>query len=217
VLVLAAGAAACSGDDGSAGGGGGDFCELARRADEAGDVYDAALAAGDPAELQAAVDEALAAAQAAAEVAPTEIADTVATVLDAQERTADLLAASDFDVGVALLDDEFVALARDDEVFAARTRLDAFLEERCSIAPDSSAPRPEFTLSDDPTTAADQFVRLYEIGSGVELEADARACLVRELGALSPDDLQAVIAGTPSEDASIAVGIAFSTCEVVPG
>lgn len=213
-VLVALTATACSGNDGSAEGG--DFCALARQADVAGDRYDEALAAGGSTELRAATQAALAAAEAAAAAAPSEIAETAATVLDAQRRMRVLLEASDYDVGVALLDDEFVSLARDDELLAARSALDSFLEERCGIAPDSSAPRQAFPLSDDPTTAAEQVVRLYEIGSGAELDAEARSCLVRELTSVARDDLAAIVAGTPSEQASVAVALAFSTCEIVP-
>lgn len=211
--------AACSGDDQGTQPGRpdeADFCALADAADRAGDRYDQALASGSADELRQATTAALETARAAASGAPAEIAETVEVVLDGQERMFEVLERAGFDVGEALLDDEFVELATDEDLLAARGRLDAYLSDRCGIAPDTSAPRPNFVLADDPATAAEQFLRLYEIGSGVTITSQQRACLVRELSTMSRDELAGIVAGEPTEESSVRLGVAFVNCDFVP-
>ncbi len=222
VVLAVAGLAvvACSGDDQATQPGGSaeaDFCALADAADRAGDRYDQALASGAADELRQAITAALEAARAAASAAPAELAETIEVVLDGQERMFEVLERAGFDVGEALLDDEFVELATGEDLLAARGRLDAYLSDRCGITPDTSLPRPNFVLSDDPARAAEQFLRLYEIGSGVTITSEQRACLVRELAKLSRDDLASIVAGDASEESSVKLGLAFVACDFVPG
>jgi hypothetical protein len=226
---------ACGSDDGDSASGGdaADFCTFAKAADSSGDAASDALDAGDPAGIEAAFTAALADAEKAAELAPPEIADVVDTVVDGQTRIVAVLERNDWDLTAALSDDEFQSLATDETFENASNDLDEFLETECGIPADGSASTEDTTASDsdegstgtidlgngDAAAAIDQFLSLYEIGSGTKLTDDQRACLKDELdGELSSEDLSAVAnGGEPSNDVAMALGLAFINCDVVTG
>jgi hypothetical protein len=223
---------ACGGDDGADGNtAAGDFCTFAKAADSSGQAASGALDAGDPAGIEAALTAALADAERAAELAPDDIADTVDKVVDGQARIIGVLERNDWDLTAALADDEFQSLATDESFDRANDELDEYLETACGIpadgdastddttAPDSSA-EPSGTIdlgNGDAAAAIDQFLSLYEIGSGTELSDEQRECLKAELdGELTSEDLSAVAnGGEPSNDVALALGTAFLACDVI--
>lgn len=232
LLLIACG----GGDDGDSASGGdaADFCTFAKAADSSGDSASDALDAGDPAGIEAALTAALADAEQAAELAPAEIADTVDKLLDGQTRIVAVLERNDWDLTAALSDDEFQSLATDESIENASNELDAYLETECGIPADGSSSTEDTTATSDTAAgsggtidlgngdaeaAIDQFLSLYEIGSGTKLTDDQRACLKDELnGELTSEDLSAVAnGGEPSNDVAMALGLAFISCDVVTG
>jgi hypothetical protein len=146
-----------------------------------------------------------------------------------------VLERNDWDLTSALSDDEFQSLATDESFERASEELDQFLESECGIPADGDS-NTEDTVdgatdaTDGPTgtidlgngdaaAAIDQFLSLYEIGSGTKLTDEQRDCLTAELdGELSSEDLSAVAnGGEPSNDVALALGTAFITCDVIAG
>jgi len=146
VLALASLAlVACGDDDKSSGGGGvraataveGDaFCTAAAAADVAGDSTSVAIDAGDPTGIKSAVDAAVAAAQAAQKLAPTDIAATVDNVVKVQLDIRDLFASNDYDLAAVAQDPAFAEMQADASVDETATELDTYLEDKCGIVAD---------------------------------------------------------------------------------
>lgn len=144
VLALASFALAACGDDDESGSGaraatatkGDAFCTAAAAADETGDGTSAALESGDPAVIKASVDASVAAAQAAQKLAPTDIAATVASVIEAQILVRDLFASNDYDLAAVAQDPAFEELQANTEMADASTELDTYLEDKCGITAD---------------------------------------------------------------------------------
>ena len=221
---------ACGGDDdgGDAGGADSDFCTLAKAADSSGDDASTALDSADPAQIEEALNAALADAERAAEIAPDDIKAAVEKVVDGQRQLIEGLERNDWDILAAIGDEEFAALIEDESFQEASDELDAYLETTCGIAQeddsatDSTTPvdgTTGFELSDDPEAALDQFLQLYEIGSGTELTDEQRTCLKDALGEeLSSEDLASVVnGGAVSDEITTAVGLAFVSCGATPG
>jgi hypothetical protein len=222
---------ACGGDDdgGDAGGADSDFCTLAKAADSSSDDASTALDTADPAKIEEALNAALADAERAAEIAPDDIKAAVEKVVDGQRQLIEGLERNDWDILAAIGDEDFAALIEDPSFQEASNELEAYLETTCGITPETDPEVTDdttaaggttgFELSDDPEAALDQFLQLYEIGSGTELTDEQRTCLKDALREdLSSEDLASVVnGGGVSDEVTTAVGLAFVTCGATPG
>jgi hypothetical protein len=237
VAAVSVALVACGGDDdGGGASSSGDFCTEARAADTSGDAVDAALDSGDPDAIKAAFDDALADAERAQDLAPDEIRDAVDTVVDGQRRLIELFGAEDFDVTAIFANEDFQTLIEDESFQTASDDLDAFLARECGIDGDGSADGSSDTPdtaatgdtdtggtgtidlgNGDPEAALDQFISLYEIGSGTELTDEQRTCLKDGLrDELTAEQLSEIAnSGNVSDDVTTALGLAFIQCDVL--
>jgi hypothetical protein len=224
IALVSLAATACGSDDEASSGTGPDseFCVAAKAADEAGTAVDRALDGGDPAELKPAFADALAKGKAAQKLAPDDIADTVADVVKGQEQLIALFEKDDYDLTKILANPDFQTLIDDERFSTASDKLDTYLADVCGIARDDtnsgSVPAGTIDLGNgDPEAALDQFISLYEIGSGTKLTDEQRTCLKDTLrDALSSDDLSSIVGGTPDDAVTTALGNAFISCKVTP-
>lgn len=118
---------AASGD----GGEGSPFCQAAQAAEDTGEEVN--LDTAPPEELEASVAAAIEAAKAAQSLAPDEIAGTIATLIEYQERFAAALAASDWDLAIAATSPELAEIGQDIDIQTAGTDLDTYLFENCGM------------------------------------------------------------------------------------
>lgn len=132
--------AACGGDDSAdrpeTATAGDEFCVAAEAADTAGDAAGTALDSGDPAAIEAAINEAVDKGKAAAALSPTDIEEVTSTVVEAQEALQKVLADNDWDVMKAITAPELQAVIENQEYADANDALDEYLADKCGIAID---------------------------------------------------------------------------------
>ena len=219
---------ACGGDDeperAATAEQGSEFCERAAEAESLGDAVNEAST--DPVKVEAAVTAAIAAGEATVAVAPTDIVEAMTRAVEYQQQIAELLEANDWDLIAAYGTEEGAALFSDEAAQDDRDEIRSYLEEKCGIEDDSeqpadtAAPDGGGTSIDLPDGAAgiDQFIDLYAIGTGTDVTADQRQCIQDELrDAVTVEQLELLIGGGVDEQAQIAVGIAFISCDVIEG
>ena len=172
------------------------FCEKARVVDSFSQELDDLAVDASGADVQKSLDGFLTSAEAALDRAPSEIEDTMSTVLVGVRKFRDLLAENDFDFAKALDDPDFAALIDDAKLTQASDELDAYLEKECGItaptdtaAPDASSPAgsdaPSVSegpaASDVPASSGDslaeQLADEFASGAGIELTPEQRSCV----------------------------------------
>lgn len=174
-----------------------DWCTAARSVREATVAMDE-IDPTDPASVEGALTQLRERTEAAAPLAPDEIADDVAVSLDLLRRVDDALAAADYDFVRA----DLSTIAGDDGASeAADDRIEAFNAEACGIPPMADAAADDETASADGPVLdpADGPVRDQTIALLVErgfTEAEA-ACLFDNIDLNDPDlstDQEALLA-----------------------
>jgi hypothetical protein len=224
VVAVLAGASACGGDDGD-GASSDEFCDLARRADTAGDSLNAAFATGDPAEVERVFGEALTDFEAAADAAPDAISDIAAEVTETAQDLRDRFEELEWDPAVVLQDERALEIAAQSE--EANTELDRFLEQECDIPPDTETAETDPPGTDVAATAPaggateglllDELTRQFE---ALGLSADQARCLGESLlGTLGIEGI-AGLADLAEFDLSSPEGQAFidalAECDIDP-
>jgi hypothetical protein len=111
------------------------FCAAAEDVDKSGDDISDALDAGDPKDLEKALDRGLADVEATVAIAPEEIKEAMTLVLDKQQEFAKILKKADYDL--TEVDAEVLTEFSADKKFErARDDIDDFLLDECDIEPD---------------------------------------------------------------------------------
>jgi hypothetical protein len=217
---------ACGGDSGGGGGAtateGDEFCTLAKAADSSNDQASTALDTGDADKIKTELTRAAADGARAAKAAPDDIRATVDKVVDGQNQIIAALERNDWDILKAFSDKEFATLIEDTSFATAGDKLETYLSDKCGIAPetaDTEAATETMPADAASGDAIDQFLRLYEVGSGTQLTDEQRSCLKEAVGdKLTTDDLTAIVqSGEPSGELALVLGTAFLTCNVVTG
>lgn len=118
-----------------------EFCDLAEDANDASDDVDAAFDSGDPGDIEDAINDAIAAAEAAVDAAPDDIKPVAETVLEAQQDLANVLEDYDWDIEAAATDEggELMELIEDDSIQEASDELDDYLDDECGIEQDDTS------------------------------------------------------------------------------
>ncbi len=190
-----------------------EFCNTAAEAETAGDKVNQAFASQDPAEVESAVTAALAAAEATLELAPADVADTMATNIAFQQKFATLLADYEWDATAAFASPEGVAIRAEAE--AVEPELDVirqYLETECGIVDDSD--EVELALPDG-DAGLRQLIQFYALGTGVEVTPEQEDCFVAELsGKVDSAQLEALLQGQPDQQVQAAIGTAALACEI---
>ncbi len=184
------------------------FCVLAEKARDLGDAID--TSGTDPAETKDQVEAALAASKAAAKKAPKDFEELAAKTVDQQEKTVELLEKYDYSFIDAFTSDEGAALFTDEGFKQNQDDRDAYLDDKCEIAPTENSGGPTFASGDE---GIRQLFKLFALGTGTEVTDDQLDCLVGELsGVLTDDDMAAISNGTGTPEANTAIGQAAVTC-----
>jgi hypothetical protein len=241
--LVALGLAACGSSDGVAATAteGDAFCGLAQIAKDDNDSLDN-IDITDPAKVKLELGGAIDSLSAAVAKAPTDIVDTMKTLLASEEKLEKLLEDNDFDFAKLAASDEGKKMLDDDAISKTGDDLDAYLSDKCGIASDETTPDTtpaedtvavDDTIATDDTVATDdtasdisidlgegedainKFLDFYELGTGATLSDEDRSCIVDALsGTVTGDDLNEAIAGQPSEEIQQALGLAFINCDV---
>ena len=140
VSVAALSFAACGGGDELAATAteGDEFCRLAQIAKDDNDALDN-VDFTDPAAVKLELGAAIDSLSAASAKAPKDIAETVKTLLTAEEKLEDVLADNDYDVVKMSASEEGKALSEDGTTEAAGDDLEAYLNDKCGIETDDTA------------------------------------------------------------------------------
>ena len=239
LCVLALSFTACGSSDGVAATAseGDQFCKLATAAKADNDALsnvDSADASAVKLQLGAAIDS----LTSMAAKAPSDISDTVQTLLTKFEALEKILQDNDFDFAKVAASDEGKKLLADDGISKSGDDLDKYLSDKCGIATDDTVATDETVASDDTIATDDsvapddtagsdisidlgegedainKFLDFYELGTGAKLTDEDRACIVDALKDVSGDELNEAIAGNPSEAVQQALGLAFINCKV---
>ncbi|MFN8021934.1 MAG: hypothetical protein U0Q03_10440 [Acidimicrobiales bacterium] len=206
---------------------GSEFCDRAAVAETRGDEVN--QVGTDPAKVEPAVKAALESADAALELAPTDVVEVMTRVVDYQHRVADLLEANGWDLVATYATDEGAALFGDDAAQADRDSVRAYLEEKCGIVDDSTTDTSDTTATSDASGSSgsdvdlpdgdagiDRFIDLYAIGAGTEVTDEQRTCVKDELrDEVTIEQLELLVAGGVDEDTQVAVGLAFIRCDIM--
>lgn len=147
-----------------------EWCASARRLAAASSVMDA-VDPTDPAAVEDAVTEMLAEAEAAVPLAPPEIADDVASALDAFRSIDAALA----DVGYELLRADLSGVAADQ---AASERVDAYNVEVCGLEPDTAGSEPDSDFDPAAGPIRDQLIETF-VDRG--FTAEEAGCIIDNL------------------------------------
>ena len=111
------------------------FCTAATKVDELSDSVGPALDSGDPAQAEGALSALVAAGEAAEKVAPTDIQQNVSASIGGFRQLQTELKRFNFDVVAAQSDPAILALFDDEELAASNDELEAYLSDKCGIAP----------------------------------------------------------------------------------
>ncbi len=226
--VSALGLSACGGDDGDGGGSAAEeFCDLARRADQASDDMGAAFETADPEEIERVFDESMADLEAAADAAPDAISDIADEVTETAQELRDRLEELDWDIAAFIEDERALDLAAQGE--GPNNELDQFLEDECDIpaddesedatasVPDDTASAPEGTGgAPDPSALAAALAEQFET---LGLSAEQSECLATSLlDALGAEGLAGLDPGAfdPSSPEGGAFIDALGECDIDP-
>ncbi|HEY7628171.1 MAG TPA: hypothetical protein VH761_13940 [Ilumatobacteraceae bacterium] len=249
-LILTAafivGMTACGSDGGVAATAreGDEFCKLAEVADADNDDLDA-LSGEDPAEIKRTLGGAIDSLAAAVAKAPKDIADTAQTLLENEEELEKLLKKYDYDVVKMSESDDGKAFLESDAGQEAGDDFEAYLDDKCGIAPndspdDTTADTTADTTPSDTTgdtvpsdttggstvdtivdlgegeDAINQFLDYYELGTGQDLTDEQRQCIVDALvDKVTGEELNQAISGNSSDKVNQALGLAFLNCNLV--
>ena len=94
-----------------------------------------ALFGGDPAAFETALDALVASAEAAQKIAPTDVEARITKSVNGFKDLRTGLKKFNFDFEAAAADPEFAALLEDPDLEANGNEIDAYLSEKCGIAP----------------------------------------------------------------------------------
>lgn len=111
------------------------FCTAAEGVDELSDAMSAVMASGDPVAFEASFDALIASAKAAEQIAPTDIAPTIAFANGFYEDLQVGLEKYGWDINAMAADPEYAALLQSEEVETNGNELDTYLSDKCGIAP----------------------------------------------------------------------------------
>ena len=128
------------------------FCDASHDARELGSQFSAVMAGAtpEPTVLRQAIEAAVSAARAAADIAPAAVAADAATVASADKKVATIFDRLGYDLAAVASDATFQKLAApDSELTQARDRLDTYLADACGITAPTTAP-----ADTEPTVAA---------------------------------------------------------------
>ena len=189
---------------------GDDFCVLAEEARALGAAID--TSGTDPDVTKDQVEAALAASKAAAKRAPKDFEELAAKTVESQEKTVELLEKYDYNFIDAFTSEEGTALFNDEGFQESEEARDAYLDEKCEIAPTDNSGGPTLASGEE---GIRQLFKLFALGTGAEVTDDQLDCLVGELsGVLTDEDLAAITSGTGSTESNAAIGQAVITCGV---
>jgi hypothetical protein len=229
--------AACGGDDeperAATAEEGSEFCTRAAEAESLGDEVNAVST--DPAKVQPAVEAVIAAYDATLELAPDDILEVMTRSVAYQKRVAEVVEANGWDLVAAAGTEEGQQIFSDTAAQADRDEIRAYLEDKCGIEDDTEQPT-DTTVAGGATgdttggvtgdgtpidlpegeEGIDRFVDLYAIGTSTEVTDEQRQCIQDELrDKVTVEQLELLVGGGIDEEAQIAVGLAFITCEVI--
>ena len=234
VSVLAFSFTACGSSDGQAATAseGDQFCSLAQVAKDDNDAL-SNVDSTDPSAVKLALSGAIDSLTAMAGKAPSDISDTVDKLLASEEKLESLLADNDFDFAKLATSDEGKKLLDDDDISKTGDDLDAYLSDKCGIAVDDTVATDDTVAPDDSVATEDtagsdisidlgegedainKFLDFFELGTGTKLTDEQRSCVVDKLkDSITGDELNAAIAGSPSDEATQALGLAFIGCNI---
>ena len=111
------------------------FCTAAAEVDALTDGMSEALFGGDPAAFETALDALVASAEAAQKIAPTDVEARITKSVNGFKDLRTGLKKFNFDFEAAAADPEFAALLEDPDLEANGNEIDAYLSEKCGIAP----------------------------------------------------------------------------------
>ena len=215
--LLALGLTACGGSDGVAATAtkGDAFCKLAQAAKDDNDALDA-IDVTDPAKVKLEFGAAIDSLNAIVAKAPKDIADTVKQLLSEEEQLEKLLKANDYDLVKMSTSDEGKKLIAESDKSTTGDDFDKYLSDKCGIATSDSTPSDTTPIDlGEGEDAINKFLDYYQIGTGAELTAGERVCIVSQLvDKVSGDDLNQAINSEPSPELQQALGVAFINCNV---
>jgi hypothetical protein len=155
-----------------------EWCQFARELVDGLDEA-ATLSVFDPESLQELYVRVETALDRAADAAPAEIADEVATLGEGFDRLVEVLEEADWDI--ARVAPEDIAVLDDESLLQAADRIQSYSAQECGIAPDTTgAESSQPPATDVPAAALDRVVSaLTDLGFG---EEDARCIAENVLG-----------------------------------
>ncbi|MEP7046371.1 MAG: hypothetical protein ABI949_06830 [Ilumatobacteraceae bacterium] len=235
-LVAFAAATACGSSDGAAATAtaGDSFCTAAQGAKDDNDALKR-LDPTDSAKVKVQLSAAIDSLSALVAKAPTDIVAKAKALLANEVNLEKLLQKNNYDVIKFAASDEGKALIADKTASKTGDDFDAYLTAKCGIASDNTSPTTsDTTVTGDSVASGDsspgvsidlgegdaainKFLDFYELGTSSTLSDSDRTCIVSYLSdKVTGDDLNKAIAGTPTDELSLALGQAFISCNVTP-